>query len=189
MLPFLKKYLASMVVVVVGAGLGVMLNFLDIWSWVEPITGTATIALSVVLWIRTAAIERRQDSMEQKPFQLTIGLLEGYDSSAVTHPVSDAILAYETWMQNRVALGQPVITGMVAETTLVYPVRNGEDGSRVIREPNAVISGSLSPKYDRDRADREVESTLGDLARFAGTALGQCRVYASYCGRQWTIEM
>jgi hypothetical protein len=91
-------------------------------------------------------------------------------------------------MQGRVDGGQKFLTGLLDTMTLTFPVRNGEGGYRVTQEPGVMLTGSLSPHYDKGRSDAEVTQTLNDLAQHLGAALGQVRVYLSYCGRQWTVE-
>ena len=179
---------------IIGAGViaGVAMdpNLLGGWEHFDPLVNAVTLAVAAAAWLRSMALERKLEvSMEHKSFQLTLGLREGYLEDSPEHSLAEAQKAYRECMQKRVDAGRKFVTGLLDNCTLTFPVRNGEGGFRVTQEPGCVISGSLSPHYDKGRSDHEVTETLNDLARHLGTALGQVRVYVSFAGRQWTVDI
>ena len=184
------KYLLPAGLVLAGVGSGVLVARMGWWDVVEPVTGMTTLAVAALAWLRSWMLGRTLEaSMEQKSFQLTLGLREGYAEGNPEHSLADAQKAYREWMQARVDAKLRFVTGLLDSCVLTFPVRVGEEGFRVTQEPGVMLTGSLSPHYDKGRSDEEVIATLNDLAQHLGVALGQVRVYVSYCGRQWTVEV
>ncbi len=68
--------------------------------------------------------------------------------------------------------------------TVTFPL----SGKNVVQAPGVMLSGSLSPLYDRDRSDFEVVETLKNLAGFIAQRLNQPRVYFSFNGVQYTVN-
>jgi len=185
-----KDFIIPAAVFACGLAAGVAIVITDKWGWFEPVIGMATLAAAAGGWIRSILIERKLGSvMEQKSFQITFGLRAGYEGEGADYSLNDALKLVGQWMSARVSRGLPILTGMVSDTTLVYPVRNAADGSRVTKELSGVFSGSLSPRYDKGRSDREVTDTLNDLAMFLGRGLCQKRVYVSFAGKQWALDI
>ncbi len=185
-----KENLLPLMVVFFGATAGLTVSVLHLWDWIEPVIGLTTLGVAAGGWLRSFIVERKLgDVMEQKDFQVTFGLREGYLEGSPEHSFAEAESAYRVWMQKRVDGGQKFVTGLLDTMTLTFPVKGGEGKLRVTQEPGAILSGSLSPHYDKGRSDYEVVLTLKDLAQHLGAALGQTRVYVSYCGRQWTLEV
>lgn len=174
-----------------GVVVGLAIAYLGWWDFLEPISWTTQTSVLLIGFVAAWRWGRKlQASMPQKSFQLTFGLRRGYEGEGADHTLAEAEQALGEWMVARVEAGLPVVTGMTSPVTLFYPVRNaGEDGQRVTREPSAIFVGSLSPKYDKGRADTEVVETLNALAQHLGVALGQKRVYVSFAARQWTIDL
>lgn len=185
-----KRYLLPAGLVLVGAGIGVVLGVTNAWNYAEPVAWGVQMALLATALLRSRILERKLEvSMEQKSFQITLGLREGYMEGTPEHSFADAEKAYREWMQNRVEKKLRIITGLLDTMTLTFPVRTGEEGFRVTQEPGVMLTGSLSPHYDKGRSDHEVIACLNDLAQHLGAALGQARVYVSFAGRQWTIDV
>lgn len=180
----------TVIVAILGGAVGLLLAFVHGWDIVEPVTGIATLAISgYVAWENQQLQKRLGDSaMEQKKFEVTFGLQQGYTAEGKTFSIEQARGFVKEWMELRIKNQQPFLTGMLDSMHLVYPVRNGETGKRVIEEPGAIYFGSLSPNYDKGRSDEEVVLTLNSLARHLGEKMQQKRVYMSFCGKQWTID-
>jgi len=188
----MKKYVFLSALVLAGAAIGVLLAINDWWAIVEPVAWAVQMAMLAAALLYSWLVERKlETSMEQKSFQITFGLRSGYKGEGADFTLADAENAIREWMQARVKAGLPIVTGMVAPVTLLYPVRNvmDEDGTRVTAEKSAVFSGSLSPKYDKGRSDLEVVDTLNSLAKHIGLVLRQKRVYVSFVNRQWTVDI
>ena len=186
----LKRYLLPVGLVLVGGGIGLVLAFTGGWNYVEPVAWGVQMGALATALLRSRLLERKfEASMEQKAFQITLGLREGYLKGAPEHSFAEAEKAYRDWMQARVDVKLRIITGLLDTMTLTFPVRSGEDGFRVTQEPGVMLTGSLSPHYDKGRSDAEITATLNDLAQHLGSALGQVRVYVSFAGRQWTIDV
>ena len=185
-----RENILPLALVLLGVTIGILVAWKGGWDYLEPVIGLATLAVAAGGWLRSFLLERKLGAvMEQKSFQVTLGLREGYLEGAPEHTFAEAETAYREWMQKRVDGGQKFVTGLLDTMTLTFPVRNGEGGFRVTQEPGVMVTGSLSPHYDKGRSDAEVTDTLNDLAQHLGVALGQVRVYLSYCGRQWTVEV
>ncbi|MFH1744979.1 MAG: hypothetical protein ABH881_02300 [bacterium] len=173
-----------------GIGCGILLAVYGKWDIVEPVIGMATLAVSAVIWLRHKALERKLgDSMEQKKFEITFGLRAGYDGEEADFTLDQARGVIKEWMETRLERNLPILTGMIGDITLIYPVRNNTNDNRVTEEISGQFSGSLSPKYDKGRNDKEIIETLNDLAGFLGKKLCQKRVYVSFAGKQWVIDI
>jgi len=179
----------TVVIFLTGVIVGLVLAIFGGWNFFEPIIGMATLSVSAVIWNRQRVIERQLgDSMEHKKFEITFGLRAGYDGEGVDFTLAEARNVINEWMTERVSKNLPILSGMVSEATLIYPVRNEADGSRITEEVSGQYSGSLSPKYDKGRSDIEVIETLNNLAYYLGVRLQQERVYVSFAGKQWVVD-
>lgn len=173
-----------------GTLFGILLAVFGGWDFVEPVTAMATLSVATLAWLRSIALERKLGTaMEKKNFEITFGLRAGYKGEGHDFTLVHARGLIKDWMNARLEKSLPVLTGMTSEITLVYPVRNNADGSRVTEEVSGQFSGSLSPNYDKGRNDLEIVQTLNDLAGFLGKGLQQKRIYLSFAGKQWTIDI
>lgn len=165
--------------------------FFNLWDWIEPVLGWGSLLFAAMAFYESMQTQKAVNSacIPLKSFSLTIGLRQGYDTESFIHTVTSVETLIVSWMQSRIDKKLPILTGMVQETTLIYPVRNGEDGSRIITEETCEYRGTLSAKYDVGRSDLEVMLTLTDLARWVGKELQQKRVYCSYTTQQWVIDI
>ncbi len=122
-----------------------------------------------------------------RQFSLTVGLREGYDATAKTHPpevVRDAALA---WMAERADRGEKFLTGTLTlgEVLYAYPK---EGGAQRCHEPTAIFSGLVSTLYNADLTDDEVKEMLNALGEALGFSTNQTRVYVVYCGETWVLQ-
>ena len=51
-----------------------------------------------------------------------------------------------------------------------------------------MYSGEVSPLYNADLSDGEVEEILNDLAGELGRAFGQTRIYVAYRDKMWILQ-
>ncbi len=124
----------------------------------------------------------------RRSFVVTFGLQEGYGDKARLHTVDEVVALIERHLKKRAAAGEPYLTGTVTEGQVVYawPEDDGKVG--VGHEPQATYAGEVSPLYNADLSDEEVEVILNDLASEIGVALGQTRVYVAYRGDIWILQ-
>lgn len=185
-----KYYFAAIVLGSIVTGL--LIARFHAWDWLEPVLGVGSLLFAAAAMLeaqKTQRVLNAHEAMTLKQFSLTIGLREGYGEIALIHSTEDVLHFIQQWMEGRIALNLPVLTGMVQASTLVYPVRNGEEGNRVISEPTCQYVGTLSAVYDKNRTDDEIMLTLSDLARSVGEKLHQKRVYCSFADKQWVVEL
>ncbi len=144
--------------------------------------------------LRSSALLREQYSMVQgslgprRDFRITVGLREGWDSEGRVYDVSEAVRTARAWMHRRVGAGLPALSGMFtrAEVTYAWPRPDGTVGSD--REPVAVFTGEAVHAYLGHLSDQDVEAMLNELAIELGAALGQERLYVSFCDRTWILD-
>ncbi len=124
----------------------------------------------------------------RRDFRITVGLREGWDAEGRVYDVSEAVRTARAWMKRRVEAGQPALSGMFtrAEVTYAWPREDGTAGSD--REPVAVFTGEAVHAYLGHLSDQDVENMLNELAIELGTALGQERLYVSFCEQTWILD-
>jgi len=124
----------------------------------------------------------------RRDFRITVGLREGWDDEGRVWDVSEAVRTARAWMRRRVDKGQPALSGMFtrAEVTYAWPREDGTAGSD--REPVAVFIGEAVHAYLGHLADQDIEDMLNELAIELGAALGQERLYVSFCDRTWILD-
>ncbi len=125
----------------------------------------------------------------RRDFRITVGLREGWDEEGRVYDVSEAVRTARGWMSRRVGAGLPALSGMFtrAEVTYAWPRDDGTVGSG--REPVAVFTGEAVHAYLGHLADQDVEAMLNELATELGAALGQERLYVSFCDRTWILDV
>lgn len=121
-------------------------------------------------------------------FGITVGLQEGYGSSAKTHTSDEVVGLVEAHLKKCAASGQSFLTGSVTTGAVVYAWPEGEGKSGGGHEPNAVYSGEVNPLYNSGMKPESVEEFLNGLATVLGSALGQTRVYVAYNGDMWILQ-
>jgi hypothetical protein len=124
----------------------------------------------------------------RRDFRITVGLREGWDDEGRVYDVSEAVRTARAWMRRRVEKGQPALSGMFtrAEVTYAWPREDGTAGSD--REPVAVFIGEAVHAYLGHLSDQDIETMLNELAIELGAALGQERLYVSFCNRTWILD-
>ena len=124
----------------------------------------------------------------RRDFRITVGLREGWDDEGRVYDVSEAVRTARAWMIRRVTKGLPALSGMFtrAEVTYAWPRPDGTAGSD--REPVAIFIGEAVHAYLGHLSDQEIEALLNELAAELGAALGQERMYVSFCDRTWILD-
>jgi hypothetical protein len=124
----------------------------------------------------------------RRDFRITVGLREGWDAEGRVYDVSEAVRTARAWMLRRVEAGLPALSGMFtrAEVTYAWPREDGTAGSD--REPVAVFTGEAVHAYLGHLSDQAIEDMLSELAIELGAALGQERLYVSFCDRTWILD-
>ena len=124
----------------------------------------------------------------RRDFRITVGLREGWDPEGRVFDVSEAVRTSRAWMRRRVEAGQPALSGMFtrAEVTYAWPRPDGSVGSD--REPVAIFTGEAVHAYLGHLPDQDIEAMLNELAAELGAALGQERLYVSFCNRTWILD-
>ena len=125
----------------------------------------------------------------RRSFAITLGLSEGYGTSAKLHTREVVVQAALSYMKAKAADGQPYLTGTVSAVgTVVYAWPEGPGKSGGGTESNVVFAGEVSVLYNADTSDDEVKSMLDEFASNLGSVLGQTRVYVAYCGETWVLQ-
>jgi hypothetical protein len=124
----------------------------------------------------------------RRDFRITVGLREGWDAEGRVYDISEAVRTAHAWMRRRVSAGLPALSGMFtrAEVTYAWPREDGTVGSD--REPVAVFTGEAVHAYLGHLSDKDVEDMLNELAIELGAALGQERLYVSFCEQTWILD-
>lgn len=124
----------------------------------------------------------------RRDFRITVGLREGWDADGRVYDVSEAVRTARSWMRRRVEANLPALSGMFTrgEVTYAWPTGDGSAGSD--REPVAIFTGEAVHEYLGRLPDGEIEAMLNDLAVELGAALGQERLYVSFCNRTWILD-
>jgi hypothetical protein len=113
-------------------------------------------------------------------FAITVGLKEGYDQSAKTHTLNEAVKIVEDHLKERATQNKPFLTGIFTLGTVVYAwpgnaENAGEAGSA--NEDQVTYSGETSPLYHDGLSYDQIEEALVSLADCLGKELGQTRIY------------
>jgi hypothetical protein len=124
----------------------------------------------------------------RRDFRITVGLREGWDEEGRVYDVSEAVRTARAWLTRRVTAGLPALSGMFAraEVTYAWPRPDGSVGSD--REPVALFTGEAVHAYLGDLPDTAIEDLLNELAIELGRALGQERLYVTFCDRTWILD-
>ena len=91
-------------------------------------------------------------------------------------------------MRHRVEAGLPALSGMFTRGEVTYAWRHPDGSVRSDREPVAIFTGEAVHAYLGHLPDADVEAMLTALAIELGAALGQERLYISFCQRTWIID-
>lgn len=125
-------------------------------------------------------VEVRTKSRENRPFQINVGLEEGYGSN-IKHYPAEVLTLVATWMENKMRNGEAVITGLILYPALIlYGWNSASTGVKINHENMVALVGNVNPLYSSDLTDEQVILILRDLASFIGESLNQTRMYVTY---------
>lgn len=124
-------------------------------------------------------MERKQ----YRPFQISCGLKEGYDLSAIIHTIVDARTTIQNWLERRMREGNKVAVGTLIEGQFIYPwVEDQNISSRC--EPAFHYKGIVR----EDASDEEALEMLENLAMELIQNLKQKRVHVEFCSEYFIFE-
>lgn len=127
------------------------------------------------------------ENVAARPFQICIGLQEGFGDDNRVHAASAAATVVSHWQVARINAGLPFLSGMLDERTLLYGI--GQQGAAVARqEPMVIFSGTVSVRRTPVPSDAEAIEMVESLAVCLGAEFRQARVNVEYCGRAWVLE-
>lgn len=124
----------------------------------------------------------------RRDFRIAVGLREGWDSDGRVYDVSEAVRTARSWMKRRVEADLPALSGMFTRGEVAYAWRRPDGSVGSDREPVAIFTGEAVHAYLGHLSDAEVETMLNELAVELGAALGQERLYISFCRRTWILD-
>jgi hypothetical protein len=124
----------------------------------------------------------------RRDFRIAVGLREGWDQDGRVFDVSEAVRTARSWMVRRVEAGLPALSGMFTRGEVTYAWRRPDGTVGSDREPVAIFAGEAVHAYLGHLPDAAVESMMNELAAELGAALGQERIYLSFCDRTWIID-
>lgn len=179
-----SKVILTAITVAFCIALRFLVNWLGWWNWLEPIVDGIEFGLIAMnTWCLWRAHRRLEGRVKQRRFEMTFLLREGYEAGAPEHSIADVDRAYALWMQARCDADKKFVTALTDTCTFTFPL----GGKRVVQAPGVMLTGSLSPLYDKNRSRAEVVETLTDLARHIMRELNQPRMYFSFDGVQYTV--
>jgi hypothetical protein len=124
----------------------------------------------------------------RRDFRIAVGLREGWDEDGRVYDVSEAVRTARAWMRRRLEADRPALSGMFTRGEVTYAWRRPDGSVGSDREPVAIFTGEAVHAYLGHLSDREVEDMLNELATELGAALGQERLYISFCDRTWILD-
>ena len=120
-----------------------------------------------------------QKSNARRPFQITIGLEEGY-GTGIKHTALEVQNLIGLWITGRMERGEKSVSGVLIPAPLVYAWNTPTTGIKVATEDVVMFVGDVSPVYCAHYTDDDVRALLYDLAAFLGGKLKQTRMYVAY---------
>ena len=124
----------------------------------------------------------------RRDFRIAVGLREGWDDEGRVYDVSEAVRTARAWMKRRVEADLPALSGIFARGEVTYAWRRPDGSVGSDREPVAIFTGEAVHAYLGHLPDQAVEDMLNELAVELGAALGQERLYISFCDRTWILD-
>lgn len=116
-------------------------------------------------------------------FEITGGLVEGYDNLNQYHSLDEVYEAHASWQKAR-----NIIQGVrVMYVKILYGWRENAE-LEWAEEPGFLISGGINILYDTDLSDDDALARILDLAEWMGAALGQTRMYVTFDERDYILE-
>jgi hypothetical protein len=134
-----------------------------------------------------------RDQIEQRTrrreFRITVGLREGYRHDAPVHSADEVTQIAADWMVERLATGEPVISGMVTSGEVIYAGHAPDGGLRLGREPVAMVTGEVIATDLASFLDSAIEAQLNALAKRLGEELVQEHVTVAYRDESWVVRI
>jgi len=125
--------------------------------------------------------EKPLKSNQRRPFQIVIGLMEGYGSNIV-HTVEDVKKIIKDWMaETLVSQPMTISGGTLIPGTTVYGWNSTSTGVATNEEETVLFVGEINPLYCSDMSNMQAIELLKSLATTLGDKLNQTRMYVSYC--------
>ena len=124
----------------------------------------------------------------RRDFRIAVGLREGWDDEGRVFDVSEAVRTARAWMVRRVEAGLPALSGMFTRGEVTYAWRRPDGTVGSDREPVAIFAGEAVHAYLGHLPVALIEAMLDELSAELGAALGQERIYLSFCDRNWSIN-
>jgi len=125
----------------------------------------------------------------RRPFQIYIGLVEGYGDNK-SHTKEDVLNLIGQWMKQRAGQNLPVLTGglLLGAGDMIYLWNSAPTGIVVNTEKTLLFVGEVNPLYNEELSDSTVKTALSSLASFLGEELKQTRMYLCYREEMWILE-
>ena len=124
----------------------------------------------------------------RRDFRIAVGLREGWDDEGRVYDVSEAVRTARAWMKRRAEADRPALSGMFERGEVTYAWRRPDHSVGSDREPVAIFTGEAVHAYLGHLSNAEIETMLNELAMELGAALGQERLYISFCDRTWILD-
>src|SRR5260370_30018171 len=102
----------------------------------------------------------------RREFKITSGLRAGYGPSGRIYDLEEAIRAAHRWMRERDARAEPFLSGMFTRGEVVYAGSEAEAPHD--REPVAIFTGEVLPRYAGGIDDEGIRILLNELAAEIG---------------------
>jgi len=115
------------------------------------------------------------------PFQITIGLREGYKNGKL-HTVKEVQKIIGEWLLEQKSADKPYLAGTITKSTVVYAHET------VITEPVAIYDGNVNPLYRQNFNDKKIVESLTEIVEILMKKLKQTRIYFSYLDRIYIME-
>ncbi len=132
--------------------------------------------------------EKRLVSSERRSFQITIGLMEGYNTGVV-HTYQEVLDLINIWMRNRMRSGSSCITsGTLINGTMLYTWNSEATGIVTNQENVVMFVGEVNSIHNPGLSDDDAVVALKDLATFLGGVLKQTRMYIMFKKRIIVLE-
>lgn len=127
--------------------------------------------------------EKDLESHERRSFQITIGLIEGYEGT-VQHTKEEVITLIGEHTRERLSNFDEdkfcVLGGMLVPATVVHSRSIEKAQHEMVTENVLLFMGDISPVYHAEITDEEVIEALKSLASYLGEKLRQGRMYVTY---------
>ncbi len=119
-----------------------------------------------------------------RPFQISCGLMEGYDAeTATSHTIEEASVIIQNWIRDRVVSNKKVVAGTLIEGQFIYPINKNQNLSAQI-EPSFHYKGIVR----EDTSDEEALELLEDLVKNLSQKLNQKRIHIQFCSDYFLFE-